>query len=69
LNPGTTGNCGLILLLALGPAALVRVAVSARNLYPPDQYIKDHHLGGVMFWELSHDTPYSELLRTLAAAP
>lgn len=29
-------------------------------------YIKDQHLGGVMFWELSHDTPDSELLRTLA---
>jgi chitinase len=31
-------------------------------------YIKQHHLGGVMFWELSHDTPDSELLRTLAGS-
>jgi chitinase len=31
-------------------------------------YIENHHLGGVMFWELSHDTPDSELLRTLAGS-
>jgi chitinase len=28
-------------------------------------YIRKQGLGGVMFWELSHDTPDSELLRTL----
>jgi len=31
------------------------------------KYIHAHHLGGVMFWELSHDTPDIELLRILAA--
>jgi chitinase len=30
------------------------------------RYIHAHHLGGVMFWELSHDTATSELLRILA---
>jgi chitinase len=30
------------------------------------KYIRSHHLGGVMFWELSHDTADSELLRILA---
>ena len=29
-------------------------------------YIRQEHLGGVMFWELSHDTPDGELLRILA---
>jgi chitinase len=29
-------------------------------------YIRKQHLGGVMFWELSHDTADGELLRTLA---
>lgn len=29
------------------------------------KYIHAHHLGGVMFWELSHDTADSELLRIL----
>ena len=29
-------------------------------------YIRRQHLGGVMFWELSHDTADSELLRALA---
>jgi GH18 family chitinase len=29
-------------------------------------YADEHHLGGVMFWELSHDTPDGELLRALA---
>jgi chitinase len=29
-------------------------------------YIRKRHLGGVMFWELSHDTPDGELLRILA---
>lgn len=29
-------------------------------------YIQEHHLGGVMFWELSHDTPDLELLRILS---
>lgn len=29
-------------------------------------YIHHHHLGGVMFWELSHDTSDSELLHILA---
>ena len=29
-------------------------------------YIRKQHLGGVMFWELSHDTADSELLRILA---
>jgi chitinase len=33
------------------------------------EYVKGRHLGGVMFWELSHDTPDSELLRTLAGGP
>ena len=32
------------------------------------KYIRGHHLGGVMFWELSHDTPDGELLRVLAGA-
>jgi chitinase len=30
------------------------------------KYIHTHHLGGVMFWELSHDTIDSELLKVLA---
>ena len=30
------------------------------------EYVKRHRLGGVMFWELSHDTRDSELLGTLA---
>jgi len=30
-------------------------------------YIRREHLGGVMFWELSHDTADGELLRILAA--
>lgn len=30
------------------------------------KYIHHHHLGGVMFWELSHDTSDSELLHILA---
>jgi chitinase len=30
------------------------------------KYIHARHLGGVMFWELSHDTVTSELLRALA---
>lgn len=30
------------------------------------KYIRRHHLGGVMFWELSHDTTDSELLKVLA---
>ena len=29
-------------------------------------YIRRQRLGGVMFWELSHDTAAGELLRTLA---
>jgi chitinase len=29
-------------------------------------YAEQHHLGGMMFWELSHDTPDGELLRALA---
>ena len=29
-------------------------------------YIRHHHLGGVMFWELSHDTPDGELVKILA---
>ncbi len=29
-------------------------------------YIKHHHLGGVMFWELSHDSANLELLRILS---
>jgi GH18 family chitinase len=29
-------------------------------------YIRKRHLGGVMFWELSHDTPEGELLHILA---
>jgi chitinase len=29
-------------------------------------YIRKHHLGGVMFWELSHDTADGELLRVLS---
>jgi len=29
-------------------------------------YIKHHRLAGVMFWELSHDTPDGELLKILA---
>lgn len=29
-------------------------------------YIRHHHLGGVMFWELSQDTPNVELLRILS---
>jgi GH18 family chitinase len=29
-------------------------------------YIRHHHLGGVMFWELSQDSPDLELLRTLS---
>jgi chitinase len=29
-------------------------------------YIKDHHLGGVMFWELSQDSPNLELLHILS---
>jgi chitinase len=29
------------------------------------KYIHAHHLGGVMFWELSHDTADSELLQVL----
>jgi len=29
-------------------------------------YIKHHHLGGVMFWELSHDSQNLELLRILS---
>jgi chitinase len=29
-------------------------------------YIRKQHLGGVMFWELSHDTADGELLRTLS---
>jgi chitinase len=32
-------------------------------------YVDEHHLGGVMFWELSHDTPDGELLRVLAGGP
>jgi GH18 family chitinase len=28
-------------------------------------YIRAHHLGGVMFWELSHD-PNGELLHALS---
>ncbi len=28
-------------------------------------YVRSHHLGGVMFWELSQDTDDGELLRTL----
>ncbi len=32
------------------------------------KYIRHHHLAGVMFWELSHDTADSELLHTLDAA-
>lgn len=39
-----------------------------RALREKSAYITDHHLGGVMFWELSHDTPDSELLRVLAGA-
>jgi chitinase len=31
------------------------------------KYVYAHHLGGVMFWELSHDTADSELLSILAA--
>jgi GH18 family chitinase len=30
------------------------------------KYIRKQHLGGVMFWELSHDTADGELLRVLA---
>ncbi len=30
------------------------------------RYVHAHHLGGVMFWELSHDTANSELLHILA---
>jgi chitinase len=30
------------------------------------RYVHAHHLGGVMFWELSHDTADSELLHILA---
>lgn len=30
-------------------------------------YIKRHHLGGVMFWDLSHDTENLELLHILNA--
>jgi chitinase len=30
-------------------------------------YVRREHLGGVMFWELSHDTPNGELLHILAA--
>jgi chitinase len=30
-------------------------------------YIRQHRLGGVVFWELSHDTPDGELLRILAS--
>jgi chitinase len=29
------------------------------------KYIHTHHLGGVMFWELSHDTPDGELIKIL----
>lgn len=29
------------------------------------KYVHRRHLGGIMFWELSHDTPDSELLRVL----
>ena len=29
------------------------------------KYVKEHQLGGTMFWELSQDTPDLELLRTL----
>jgi chitinase len=29
-------------------------------------YIRHHHLGGVMFWELSQDSPDAELLRILS---
>ena len=32
------------------------------------KYIHHHHLGGVMFWELSHDTTDSELLRILGTS-
>jgi len=32
-------------------------------------YIRRLHLGGVMFWELSHDTPDGELLQILAGPP
>ena len=39
-----------------------------RALREKSAYIKDRHLGGVMFWELSHDTPDSELLRTLSGS-
>jgi len=28
-------------------------------------YVRSHHLGGVMFWELSQDTDDGELLRAL----
>jgi chitinase len=31
------------------------------------QYVRAQHLGGAMFWELSHDTPDLELLRALTA--
>ena len=30
------------------------------------KYVHAHHLGGVMFWELSHDTANGELLHILA---
>jgi GH18 family chitinase len=30
------------------------------------KYIKHHRLGGVMFWELSQDSPNVELLRILS---
>ncbi|MGC2694411.1 MAG: glycosyl hydrolase family 18 protein [Candidatus Angelobacter sp.] len=35
-------------------------------LHTKMKYVRSHHLGGVMFWELSHDTVDSELLHILA---
>jgi chitinase len=35
-------------------------------LHKKMKYIRHHHLGGVMFWELSHDSENLELLRILS---
>jgi chitinase len=30
------------------------------------EYVREHNLGGIMFWELSGDTPDGELIHALA---
>jgi GH18 family chitinase len=37
-----------------------------KALHKKMKYIKHHRLGGVMFWELSQDSPNVELLRILS---